>query len=234
MEQLTTESCIVIGAGGHAKVVISTLEAAGHNVTAVYDDDRAKWGMSILGVPVRGGLAELGSGFRGKAIIAIGDNAVRASLAQQFPLADWVTAIHPAACVHASARLGCGTVVFAGAVIQPCASIGDHAIINTAATVDHDCVIDDFTHLAPGTHLAGGVKIGEGAFLGIGAIVIPGRSVGAWATVGAGSVVISNISACVTAVGVPAAPIKRHQDNPPPVPARIPFIVERNIGEASL
>jgi sugar O-acyltransferase (sialic acid O-acetyltransferase NeuD family) len=209
MKQRELEPVIVIGAGGHAKVVISTLEAAGHKVTAVYDDDHAKFGADVLGVPVRGALAELGSGFRGKAIIAIGDNATRVKVARQFEEADWVTVVHPAAYVHHSSRLGAGTVVFAGAVIQPCASVGAHVIVNTGATVDHDCVIDDFVHVAPGTNLAGGVKIGQGAFLGIGSAVIPYCSVGEWATVGAGAVVIYDLPADVTAVGVPASPVRR-------------------------
>src|SRR5687767_3441040 len=90
MKKRELERLIVIGAGGHAKVVISTLEAAGHKVTGVYDDDRAKWGTQILGVRVRGGLAQLGFGFRGQAVIAIGDNATRARVFRQFEKADWV------------------------------------------------------------------------------------------------------------------------------------------------
>lgn len=212
MKQRGLEPVIVIGAGGHAKVVISTLEAAGYKVTAVYDDDRAKLGTEILGVPVRGALAELGFGFRGKAVIAIGDNATRVKVARQFEEADWVTVVHPAAYVHHSARLAQGTVVFAGAVIQPCASVGAHVIVNTGATVDHDCMIDDFVHVAPGTNLAGGVKIGCGTFLGIGSAVIPYRSVGEWTTIGAGAVVIYDLPSHVTAVGIPASPVKRMKD----------------------
>lgn len=231
MKKREPDSLIVIGAGGHAKVVISTLEAAGHKVAGIYDDDRAKWGTEILGVPVHGGLAELGIELLGKAVIAIGDNAARAIVARQFEGADWVTVVHPAAYVHPSASLGQGTVVFAGAVVQPCANVGAHVIVNTGATIDHDCMIDDFVHIAPGTNLAGGVKIGRGAFLGIGSAVIPYRSIGEWSTVGAGAVVITDLPAGVTAVGVPAIPLERGE-NDPAASNRPALITGRNIREA--
>jgi sugar O-acyltransferase (sialic acid O-acetyltransferase NeuD family) len=198
----------VLGAGGHAKVVIATLRAAGFTVAAAFDDDEAKQGSALLGVGVRGKLAEFaGSGCR-RAVIAIGDNAARIRVAEglqiQLPDVEWVTAVHPHACVHQSVRLGAGTCVFAGAVIQPDAVVGAHAIINTGATVDHDCLVGDFVHIAPGAHLAGDVRIDRGALVGIGAAVVPGRRVGEWATVGAGATVVRDVPAHATAVGVPA------------------------------
>ncbi len=194
---------VVIGAGGHAKVVISTLQAAGWQVNAVLDDRPQKWGSEIFGVPVRGPISAALEMPESGAVIAIGDNASRRRLAQELRLR-WITAVHPAAVVHASVRLGAGTVVFAGAVIQPDASVGAHVIINTAATVDHDCVLGDFAQLAPGAHLAGEVRIEEGAFLGVGTSVIPGKCVGAWTTVGAGAAVVTDIPGGVVAMGVPA------------------------------
>src|SRR5262249_58040314 len=115
----------------------------------------------------------------------------------------------PTAWVHPSVTIGAGTVIFAGAVIQPDATIGAHVIVNTRASIDHDCVLGDFVHVAPGVGLAGNVTLEEGAFLGIGAAAVPGSRVGAWATVGAGGVVIQPIAAGVTAVGVPARPPQR-------------------------
>jgi sugar O-acyltransferase (sialic acid O-acetyltransferase NeuD family) len=198
----------VLGAGGHAKVVIATLQAAGLTVAAVFDDDETKRGSLLLGVKVQGRLAEFASSSYRHAVIAVGHNATRMRLAErlakQLPTIEWITAVHPLTCVHPSVRLGAGTVVFAGAVVQPDTVIGAHTIINTGATVDHDCRVGDFVHLAPGTHLAGDVCIGRGAFLGIGAAVIPGRRVGEWSTVGAGAAVVKDIPAQATAVGVPA------------------------------
>lgn len=195
----------VLGAGGHAKVVISTLQAAGYKVDAVYDDDSAKWGQSLLGVPVHGPLAELDNEASCRAVIAIGANKIRQELAQRFAALEWVTVVHPRAYVHPSASLGPGTVIFAGAVVQPDVRVGSHVIVNTGATVDHDCRLGDFVHLAPGVHLAGGVDIDTGTFFGTGAVAIPGIRIGAWTTVGAGAGVVRDLPAQVTAVGLPAA-----------------------------
>ncbi len=198
----------VIGAGGHAKVVIATLQAAGFAVTAVFDDASAKWGSELLGVPVRGAVAEL-AGLDGVAlVIAIGDNAARAKMAARLGEGrPWVSVVHPGALVHPSVKLGPGTVVFAGAVVQPDTRIGAHAIVNTGASVDHDCRIGDFAHLAPGVRLAGGVEVGDGALLGIGSVVKPSLVVGAWTTVGAGGAVVNDLPGGITAAGVPAKPL---------------------------
>ena len=195
----------VIGAGGHAKVVIATLQAAGETVAGVLDDDAARHGTVVLGVPVVGPVARAAQGEH-EAIVAVGDNRTRQRIVRSLPGVTWATAVHPSAVVHPSVQIGTGSVVFAGAVIQPDTHIGNHTILNTGATVDHDGVIDDYVHLAPGTHLAGNVRLGEGVFFGIGAVAVPGVTVGAWTTVGAGATVIADLPAHVTAVGVPARP----------------------------
>ncbi len=194
-------SLVLLGGSGHAKVVIAAVRAAGGEVSACYDDNEALWGQSILGVPVRGHASEIAEGT--PAVIAIGDNAVRKRLAGELKLS-WQTVVHPSAWVHESVRIGAGSVVFAGAVLQPDTVLGQHVIVNTAASVDHDGAIGDFVHLAPGVHLAGGVVVGEGAFLGVNAGVIQYRRIGAWTTVGAGGIVVRDLPDHVTAVGVPA------------------------------
>lgn len=205
--QLASSKIVVLGAGGHAKVVISTVRAAGQDVCAVFDDDRSRWGDSVLGVPVEGGLADAPDSPAYAGIIAIGSNPARRQIAARFQHLCWHTVVHPSAYVDSTVRLGQGTVVFAGAVVQPDAVIGSHVIINTGATVDHDCRLADYVHVAPGTHLAGAVQVGEGALLGIGSAVVPGRSIGRWALVGAGGVVIQDVPDHVTVVGIPARPV---------------------------
>lgn len=194
---------VVLGAGGHAKVVVATARAAGWSVAAVYDDDEARWGGALLDAPIRGPLAAAAAESELPAVLALGDNRGRAARAAALDL-EWATLVHPDASVHATASLGPGALIVAGAVIQPDCVIGAHAIVNTAAGVDHDCRVADCAHIGPGSRLAGDVTIGEGALLGVGCAVVPGVSVGAWATVGAGSVVLADVPAGATVAGVPA------------------------------
>jgi sugar O-acyltransferase (sialic acid O-acetyltransferase NeuD family) len=194
----------VLGAGGHAKVVIATARAAGEDALEVVDDNPALHGQHVLGLPVRGGVAAVLADPTARAVIAIGRNDVRARLADG-ARCQFVTLVHPSAISHAAA-LGAGTVVFAGAIIQPDATLGAHVIVNTGASIDHDGALGDFVHVAPGSRLAGNVTLGAGAFLGIGAVCCPGVTIGAWTTVGAGAAVVRDLPAGCVAVGVPARP----------------------------
>lgn len=199
-----TNGIVVLGAGGHAKVVISTLHAAGYEVAAVLDDDLTKHGSRIMGVEIIGFLTEVGSLGYHHGVIAVGENATRKKISERVKNLEWLTVVHPQAYVDPSVRLGEGTVVFAGAVLQSDTLVGRHVIINTGATVDHDCVLEDFVHVAPGSHLAGAVRVGEGAFLGLASGVIPGLCVGAWSTVGAGGMVVDDVPARAKVMGIPA------------------------------
>lgn len=199
----------VIGAGGHAKVVIATLRAAGTTVATVLDDDPVHHGRTVLGVEVTGAADALADLDTRRAVLAVGDNRSRRRLAERLSGIDgleWATAIHPAAWVDPDAEIGAGSVVFAGAVVQPGAVLGRHVIVNTNAGVDHDCRLDDFAHAAPGCHLAAYVHVGEGALLGVGSALRPGVTVGSWTVVGAGATVVEDLPAGVTAVGTPARP----------------------------
>jgi sugar O-acyltransferase (sialic acid O-acetyltransferase NeuD family) len=207
-----SDGVIVIGGGGHGKVVVSTLLSSGVTVTGIYDDDKERWGKEILKCRILGPLSMIESIGCAYAVAAVGDNLLRSRIVSRFEKLNWVRAIHPAAYVHPSAVIGAGTVVFAGAVIQPDALIGEHCIINSAATIDHDCIIGDYVHIAPGVKLAGNVKVEEGAFLGIGSAAIVGITVGKWTIVGAGGVIIEDLPSKAIAVGVPAKAIK-HRDN---------------------
>jgi sugar O-acyltransferase (sialic acid O-acetyltransferase NeuD family) len=191
---------VVIGAGGHGKVVVSTLQASGIRVDAVYDDNPERWDSDILGVPVRGPVDELKGAVGVTGVLGVGDNTIRERLSQSLPL-DWLTVIHPQAFVHSSARIGEGTVVFAGAVIQPEVVVGRHAIVNTCASIDHDCRVGNFVAVCPGAHLAGAVTVGERCLLGTGCSVIPQIQIASDVIVGAGTVVIRNLPAGCTVVG---------------------------------
>lgn len=194
----------LIGAGGHAKVILALLEEQGRKCLGIYDDNEALWGKTLYGVPVIGAVNELTDENGISAVIAIGNNNVRKSIAEKFRNLHWATLIHPHSWVHKSAKIQEGTVVFAGAVIQPDVCIGKHTIINTSVSIDHDCAIGDFCHVAPGCHVAGGVNVEDNAFIGVGTTIIPCISITANTTIGAGAVVVKDIRQCGTYVGVPA------------------------------
>ncbi len=198
----TKAPLLVIGGGGHAKVVIATARAAGYLVVGAWDDDPRRQGSEVLGVPVHGPIAALAERHE-PGVLAIGDNRTRARIASSLAL-EWATIIHPSAVIAEGAKIGPGSVVLAGAVIQPDAHLAEHVIVNTAASIDHDCRIADYCHLAPGSRLGGGVSLEVGVLFGVGSCAVPGARVGAWSVVGAGGAVVHDLPAGVIAVGVPA------------------------------
>ena len=198
---------LVLGAGGHSKVVVRTLEVLNYSVVAVLDDNEQLWGTQLCGVPITGPIASAEEYLGMPSVLAIGDNQTRRKLSSQLSC-DWLTVVHPSAVVDTSVVIGEGTVVFAGTVIQADTRIGRHAIVNTGASVDHDVVLGDFAHVAPGVHLAGNVHVGSGAFVGIGSSVIQGMTIGSWSTVGAGASVVRDVAPDSLVVGVPAKPKK--------------------------
>lgn len=188
---------LILGAGGHAKVIADILMWQGALIRGFLDDDPNMWGKTCLGLPVLGAIDRYFEYDLGGLIIGVGDNLVRRSIAERLraqPQGLWLNAIHPRATIAQSVKLGRGVMVGAGAVINPDTVLGDHVVINTGATVDHDCTIGDFAHVAPGAHLAGGVVLGEGVLIGIGSSLTPNVRVGEWTTVRAGSVVTGDFS----------------------------------------
>lgn len=192
---------LVIGAGGHAKVVASAAVEYGWEIAGIVDETGQRtelMGLSVL---------SSAEGIDADAfVVAIGDNKLRAERYQHYLSAGLIpaTVMHPDAVVDASATVGPGTVVFAGVVVNAQAQVGENAILNTGCTVDHDCRIGAHAHIGPGTNLCGGVSVGEGALIGVGSCAIPQMTIGSWSIVGAGSTVISAIGDRVTAAGSPA------------------------------
>ncbi|WP_293682733.1 acetyltransferase [uncultured Phenylobacterium sp.] len=202
-----TDDILVLGAGGHAKVVIELLRAGGQVVGGLIDADPTP--RQVLGVPVIGDdqrLEALREGGYQFAFVALGDNLLRRRMGRHVQALGYqlVNAISPAAVLSPSAGLGVGIAVMAGVVINAEARIEDLAIVNTGARIDHDCVLGEACHVAPGGVLAGEVHIGPLAFLGAGCSVIPRVRVGASAVVGAGACVTADIPSHTLALGVPA------------------------------
>lgn len=201
-----SDSVILIGGGGHAKVLIDCIQTAGSQVAGILDDGIAA-GTSILGIPVLGKVGDYTKYMQHPFLIAVGSNSVRKRLAQELPV-QWYTAIHPSAVVSRYASVGAGTVVMPRAVINPGAVVGAHCIINTGAVVEHDNRIADFVHLSPAAALGGTVSVGEATHVGIGAAVRNNISICGGCTIGAGAVVVKDIAEPGTYVGVPAGRIK--------------------------
>ncbi len=204
---MALEPVVILGAGGHAKVVIELMRAQGRAIAGLTDADPSP--RVVLGVPVLGddrALPDLRAEGVGHAFVAIGDNAARQAAARTAVELGFilVNAVSPAAAISPSARLGHGVAVMAGAVINAEAFIGDLAIVNSGAVVDHDCHLEPGCHVGPGAALAGGVRLGAGVLIGVGASVTPGCAIGARTIVGAGACVVGDLPADVVAIGVPA------------------------------
>ena len=203
---------IVVGGGGHAKVLISTLLLLKRKVLGFVDVKPSL--PSILGV------SQLGddSTVRRYAhedvrlvngVGSVGCTEARRSVYNRLQQANYIfeSVIHPAATVAPDVELGDGVQIMAGVVVQPGTRLGSNAIINTGARIDHDCVIESHAHIAPGAILCGHVHVGGGSHIGAGACIIQNVAIGARAVVGAGAVVLRNVPDEVTVVGIPAARI---------------------------
>src|ERR1019366_5835477 len=211
---------LIIGAGGHGKVVLDILLSQGKYRPIGFVDAEAKLtGTRVGGLPVFCGihlLNKLKSQHRIQtAIIAIGDNRARCAYVKTIEDhgLELINAVHPAASVSASAVLGRNVVIAAHAVVCTESKIADLVIINTSTIVDHECEIGPAAHICPGANLAGRVRIGSAAFIGLGANIIQCLTIGDGATIGAGAVVLRDVPPGAIAVGVPARIIKAA---PPP------------------
>lgn len=202
---------LIIGAGGHGRVVADLIGASGRELLGFLDGDAALHGGSVNGFKVLGGDDELARFPPEKVRLANGVGAV-SSLDPRARIFTLLSAagyrfeplVHPRAIVAASASIADGAQIMAGAVVQSGAQIAENVIVNTAAIVDHDCRIGRHAHVAPGAILCGNVDVGEGCYVGAGSTIIQGIKLGAGAFIGAGSVVIADVADGVRVTGAPA------------------------------
>lgn len=201
------EDVIIIGAGGHARVVADIVSSMGDRVLGFLDDRPDAAG--AYGIPVLGKVDDYIHYPHARFLIGIGSSAVRQKLDQRLSGVRWHTAIHPRAVISPlGTSIGEGTVVMANTVIDPGAKIGRHCILNSGSIVEHDDTIGDYVHISVGAKLAGTVTVGDHTWVGIGAVISNDITVCGGCMLGAGTVVVKNIEDPGTYVGVPARRIK--------------------------
>jgi len=215
MSKPTRQPCLIVGCGGHGRVVLDILAHSDrYEPIGFVDSNPRVKDRRIDGVPVLGRPDDM-TALREKlcvsnVIIAIGHNGVRRAFADRFEQLDFtlINAVHPSANLARNVTLGRNIVIAAGALVCAHCQIGDSAILNTGCIVDHESTIGTATHVCPGAKIAGRVAVESGAFVGIGATIIQGVRVGCESTIGAGAVVIHDVAPMSTVVGVPAREIK--------------------------
>ena len=210
-------SLLILGAGGHGKVVADAALACNCWREIAFLDDRSEVLRDVLGCPVVGVFDSLGAWTArfSHAVVAVGSGRTRIDLIQTATQFGFIvpTIVHPHSTVSPFAVMSPGTVVMAGAVVNADAVVGPGGIINTAATIDHDCRLEAGVHVCPGAHLAGGVTVGARSWIGIGASVKQGARIGCDVTVGAGATVIDDVPDGLIVVGTPARPLARAATN---------------------
>lgn len=207
---------VIIGGGGHGKVIIDIVEKAAELNLLGLLDSQPPIGSKVLGYEVIGRESDLGKLIQEREIegliVAIGDNWLRSrlvgSLSSVAPGIAFPNAIHPAAQIAKNVSLGQGTVVMAGAVVNSGTSVGDFCILNTNCSVDHDCRLGDYVSFAPNSCAGGNVEVGEYSAICLGAKIVHGAKIGPQTVIGAGATVLSDLPSNVVAYGTPACRVR--------------------------
>lgn len=202
---------IVIGGGGHAKVLIESLQLQKRSILGITDSNENKKGSTLFGVPVIGDdnmilqhspkSIQLVNG-----IGAVQSTTIREEIFNVFKKHNYIFAhsIHPSSVLSPSSNFSEGVQIMAGSIIQPDTIIGKNTIINTKTSIDHDCTIGDHVHLAPGVTINGTVNIKNGVLVGAGSTILQNLIIGENSIIGAGSVVIDDVPNNVKMTGIPA------------------------------
>jgi sugar O-acyltransferase (sialic acid O-acetyltransferase NeuD family) len=207
---------ILLGAGGHARVLLDIVELVnpGWQLAILARPDATSWrpGGQVILLGDDGLLPELAAASpRAGFVVGVGSVAPNEIRRRLFEIAmQWGfsprTLVHPSAVVSRSAIIAPGAQLLPACVVNPGARVGSNAIVNTAAVIEHDCIIEGHAHVSPGAVLSGGVHVGEGAHIGTGAVIRQGIKIGEGAQVGAGAVVVKDVAPRTLVVGVPAKP----------------------------
>lgn len=191
---------VIMGAGGHAKVVADIIRKSGDTVVGFLDDFNK--GEGILGT-----IADCVKFENCSFVIAIGLGKVRKNISEKYPKLDYYTAIHPRAIISENVSIGKGSVVMANAVINAGAVIGEHSIINTSSVVEHDDKLGKYVHVSPGAVLCGTVTVGDNTHIGAGSVVRNNITICENCVIGCGAAVVKDIEKSGTYIGVPSEEI---------------------------
>lgn len=202
---------VIIGAGGHGRVVADCAQQVNTYKEIIFLDDSYKETVTSGDWKIVG-LSEDFHQHIGHAdfIVGIGNNLIRAKITKKLlqANANVVSLIHPTASISPKVSVDNGVVIFANAVVNIGSHISEGCIINTGATVDHDCKLKPYVHVSPGVNIAGGVTIEQYSWLGIGSAVIEYLTVAKNTQIGAGAVVINSTQANSLYLGVPAQKVR--------------------------
>lgn len=204
---------MIIGAGGHGKVVADIAQKTGLYGRIAFLDDNLD--QKLPGYELMGKVNEYQKWMdTHEFIVAVGNNRIRNGIQRILEKQVTITTlVHPSASIGEWVALGAGTVAMANAAVNSGAVIGDGVIINTGSTIDHDCRIGNYVHVAPGCHISGNVSIGDRAWIGVGSSIVNNVCLCGGCVIGAGAVVVGDIKEMGTYVGVPAKRIKQGGEN---------------------
>ncbi len=202
---------LILGASGLAREVLPVLREQGRDVLGILDDRHAELPRTVGGVPVLGGIADVGLYPDAELLACVGPSGVRSDVvarAESAGARQWATVVDPSVRNPGDCPVGQGSILLAGVTLTADAVLGEHVVAMPGVTVTHDCLVGDFATLAAGVSLGGAVRVGRAAYLGMNASVRPGVVIGAHATVGMGAAVLTDVPSTKTWVGVPARQLK--------------------------
>jgi len=213
------EKILVFGASGHAKVIIDAIEKESNYEIIGLIDSNKDLGEETFGYRVLGKEENLVDIVKDNkiegGIIAIGDNWVRKEVEEKIKknISDFkfVTCIHPSAQIARDVKIGKGTIVMPGAIINSSCNVGDHCILNTNSSLDHDSTLSSFSSLAPNSTTGSNVKIGKFSVISLGANVTHNVKIGEHCVIGAGSLVLEDIENNSLSYGIPAEFVRKRE-----------------------
>lgn len=214
------ENVLVFGASDHCRYTIDILERDERFQIIGILDDKLRNGQDYGGYEVLGKIIDLPEIIIkysvSKGIIAIGDNFTRFTISEKIKKLttqfEFISGIHPSATVGKNVKIGCGSLIMAGVIVNNDTVIGEHCFLATKASIDHDCVMADYSSLSPGVTTGGNVKIGLCTAIGLAANILHGKNIGQHSVVGAGSLVVKDIGDNLIAYGIPARKIRSRDD----------------------